>query len=190
MNCVRKNIKPVELPSLVILDRDGVINNDSDAYIKSADEWVAIDGSMQAIAKLHRNGIKVVVATNQSGLARKLFDNAALTNIHAKMLQEIRKAGGDLAGIFFCPHGPDDGCNCRKPSSGLIRQIAKQFDLSPVGVPMVGDAIRDLQAAASMGCQPILVKTGKGLITLASSELDATIPVFNDLAEFVEFWLS
>lgn len=185
-----QKIKPATLPPLVILDRDGVINHDSDAYIKSVDEWVPIDGSIEAIGRLCRSGIKVAVATNQSGLARGLFDENILGLIHDKMRGAIRGAGGALAGVFYCPHGPEEGCNCRKPGIGLITQIAKQLQIDPRGVPLVGDALRDLQAASTAGCQPVLVKTGKGRITLGSSLLDPAIPVFDDLSAFVDFWLS
>ncbi len=184
-----RGLKPARLPPLVILDRDGVINHDSDAYIKSADEWVPIKGSIQAIARLYRNGIKIAVATNQSGLARGLFDEGTLKQIHDKMLGEIRAAGGNLAGIFYCPHGPEEGCRCRKPDVGLILQIAEQLQIDPLGIPLIGDAARDIQAASSAGCQPVLVKTGKGSATLDSGLLDPAIPVFEDLSAFVDFWL-
>ena len=183
------SLKPATLPPLVILDRDGVINHDSDAYIKSVDEWIPIDGSIDAIARLYRNGIKIVVATNQSGLARGLFDEAALERIHDKMLKEVRAAGGNLTGIFYCPHGPEEGCRCRKPDIGLILQISEQLQIDPRGIPLVGDAARDIQAASRAGCQPVLVKTGKGKATLASKLLDPAIPVFEDLSSFVDFWL-
>ena len=190
MNPDYQKIKPATLPPLVILDRDGVINHDSDAYIKSVDEWAPIEGSIEAIARLCRRGIKVAVATNQSGLARGLFDEAVLGQIHNKMRVAIQAAGGELAGVFYCPHGPEEGCSCRKPGTGLIVQIAEQLQVDPRGVPLVGDALRDLQAASAAGCLPVLVKTGKGNITLGSTLLDPAIPVFDDLSAFVDFWLS
>jgi D-glycero-D-manno-heptose 1,7-bisphosphate phosphatase len=147
---------------LVILDRDGVINQDSDAYVKSADEWIPIDGSIEAIAKLYKAGFTVVVATNQSGLARGLFDLDDLEAMHDKLTQLVIDAGGELGAIFYCPHGPDDNCNCRKPKAGLIDAIEAEFDVSASSVPLVGDSLRDLEAGLQKGCDPILVLTGKG----------------------------
>jgi D-glycero-D-manno-heptose 1,7-bisphosphate phosphatase len=176
--------------NLIILDRDGVINHDSDHYIKSPEEWQPIEGSLEAIARLHQAGIKVVVATNQSGIARGLYSEATLQLIHAKMNQLIDEAGGKLAGIFFCPHGPDDGCDCRKPLPGLIQQIADTLKINPAGVPIVGDSLRDLVAGEALGCRPVLVRTGKGERTLASGKISHEIPVFDDLKSFVDGWLS
>ena len=173
----------------IILDRDGVINHDSDLYIKSPDEWHAIDGSLEAIAKLSRAGIKVLVATNQSGIARGLYNEDTLAQIHAKMDRLIRQAGGELAGIFYCPHGPDDGCDCRKPLPGLIHQISASLAINVSNAPFVGDSVRDLVAAEAAGCQPVLVKSGKGERSLASGKVDAHIPVFDDLKSFVDYWL-
>lgn len=175
--------------NMIILDRDGVINHDSDLYIKSPDEWQPIDGSLEAIARLHQAGIKVVVATNQSGIARGLYDEATLARIHDKMNLLIKNAGGALAGIFYCPHGPDDGCDCRKPLPGLIHQITETLAISPNNVPLIGDSVRDLVAAEAAGCQPILVKSGKGERSLASGNVKSHIPVFDDLASFVDYWL-
>jgi D-glycero-D-manno-heptose 1,7-bisphosphate phosphatase len=152
----------------VILDRDGVINEDSDAYIKSPQEWVPIEGSIEAIADLHVNGYKVVVATNQSGLARNLFDEFELAKIHQKMCSVVEEAGGFIDGIFFCPHGPDENCGCRKPKTGLLEAIAEEFDISLEGVPFIGDSLKDVQAAKAAKCFPILVQTGKGNQTLAA----------------------
>jgi len=174
---------------MIILDRDGVINHDSDLYIKSPDEWQPIEGSLEAIARLHQSGIKVVVATNQSGVARGLYDEATLALIHDKMNQLIAKAGGELAGIFYCPHGPDDGCDCRKPLPGLVHQITKTLAIAPKNVPFIGDSVRDLIAAEAAGCQPILVKSGKGERSLTSGKVESHIPVFDDLASFVDYWL-
>ncbi len=171
---------------LVILDRDGVINQDSDAFVKSAEEWLPLAGSIEAIAHLHQNGFTVVVATNQSGLARGHFDLDDLEAMHRKFIELVESAGGEVAAIFYCPHGPDDRCNCRKPKSGLIDAIEAEFDISAQGVPLVGDSLRDLEAGISKGCAPILVKTGKGEKTLIQLQqhpqpgLD-NLQVFNDL---------
>ena len=171
---------------LVILDRDGVINQDSDAYVKSADEWIPIDGSIEAIAKLYKAGFTVVVATNQSGLARGLFDLDDLEAMHAKLTQLVIDAGGELGAIFYCPHGPDDNCNCRKPKAGLIDAIEAEFDVSAGSAPLVGDSLRDLEAGLHKGCDPMLVLTGKGektLPKLADTEGLEQTPHFADLAE-------
>lgn len=152
---------------LVILDRDGVINQDSDDFVKSAEEWLPLAGSIEAIAELSRTGHTVVVATNQSGLARGLFDLDDLEAMHTKMAQLVESAGGSVTAVFYCPHGPDDACNCRKPKAGLIDAIEAEFDTSAQGVPLVGDSLRDLQAGITKGCAPILVRTGKGQKTEA-----------------------
>ncbi|WP_006786851.1 D-glycero-beta-D-manno-heptose 1,7-bisphosphate 7-phosphatase [Thiorhodospira sibirica] len=152
---------------LVILDRDGVINHDSDAYIKSVAEWVPIPGSLEAIVRLSQAGFRVVIATNQSGVARGLLSLHTLHEIHATLQQMIATMGGQIAGIFYCPHGPQTGCRCRKPLPGLFEQIQAHFAVNLHGVAAVGDALRDLQCAAAMHCQPILVRTGKGQQTLA-----------------------
>ena len=146
----------------IILDRDGVINQDSDEFIKSVDEWQPIPGSLEAIALLHRHDYRVVVITNQSGIARGLFSLATLNDIHRHMLSETRKKGGLIEAIFFCPHGPDDGCNCRKPLTGMYKDMANRLKIEMNGVPAVGDSMRDLQAAHDVGALPVLVKTGKG----------------------------
>ena len=168
---------------LVILDRDGVINHDSAAFIKNEDEWRPIPGSLDAIAALTRAGFTLAVASNQSGLARGLFDQAALDAMHAKMLRLVHDAGGHVSRIVVCPHGPDDGCDCRKPKPGLLLQLARHFDTSLAGVPVIGDALRDLEAAAAVGARPILVRSGKGRKTEAAlPEAFAGVPVFDDLA--------
>ena len=169
---------------LVILDRDGVVNHDSDAYIKSPAEWIPIDGSLDAIARLSRAGWRVVVASNQSGIARGLFTMDTLTAIHTKMHQAVAEAGGRIDGIFICPHGPGDGCACRKPAPGMLHDIARRLDVPLAGVPVVGDSLRDLQAAAQCGCAPWLVLTGKGRKTWAdtgSHDLPAGTEVRDDL---------
>ncbi|BBL74862.1 D-glycero-beta-D-manno-heptose 1,7-bisphosphate 7-phosphatase [Methylomagnum ishizawai] len=166
--------------SFIILDRDGVINEDSDAYIKSPEEWIPIPGSLEAIALLSRKGFRLVVLTNQSGLARGLFDAAALDRIHAKMLAAIAQAGGRLEAIFHCPHGPEDGCACRKPKPGLFRAFAERYGVDLHQVPAVGDSYRDLEAAWAVGATPILLETGKGQRTLARHP-DLDIPIFPNL---------
>jgi D-glycero-D-manno-heptose 1,7-bisphosphate phosphatase len=170
---------------LIILDRDGVINQDSDAYIKHPDEWQPIEGSLEAIARLSRAGYRVFVATNQSGLARGLFDIETLNQIHQKMVDAIQQVGGHIEAIFFCPHGPDEGCSCRKPATGLYEMIAQRNQTSLSDVPIVGDSLRDLQAAQKVGAQPILVLTGNGQKTIKqlSGKLVET-PVFKDLNSF------
>lgn len=159
---------------LIILDRDGVINHDSDDYIKSPDEWRPIERSMQAIAKLTHHGYSIAVATNQSGIERGLFDINTLHAIHNKMMSTVAANGGHIDAIFFCPHTPNSGCDCRKPATGLFRDIASRFGKSLEGVPLVGDSLRDLQPGAEMGCNLWLVKTGKGMRTLSAAQTDAT----------------
>jgi len=167
---------------LIILDRDGVINEDSDAYIKSPEEWHPVPGSLEAIAALNRAGWRVVVATNQSGVARGLFDMDTLTRIHARMHEALADVGGHVDAIFFCPHAPDDHCDCRKPRPGLFEDIARRLHQPLNGVPAVGDSLRDLQAAEAVGAHPILVRTGKGRLTEAGLGSDHGIPVYDDLA--------
>jgi D-glycero-D-manno-heptose 1,7-bisphosphate phosphatase len=175
---------------LVILDRDGVINEDSDDFIRSPEEWRPIPGSLEAIARLHRTGWRVVVATNQSGVARGEFDLDTLMRIHEKMHRAVREAGGLIDAVFFCPHGPDDNCACRKPKPGLFHEIAQRLHIELKGVPAIGDSLRDLQAARAAGARPLLVKTGKGSQTLTHPVVDADIPVFNDLARAVNALLT
>ena len=168
---------------LVILDRDGVINHDSEAFIKNEDEWQPIAGSVDAIAALTKAGFTLAVATNQSGIARGLFDQAALDAMHAKMLGLISEAGGHISRIVACPHGPDDACDCRKPKPGLLEQLARHFDTSLEGVPVIGDSLRDLEAAAAVGARPILVRSGKGERTEAAlPERFTRVAVYDDLA--------
>lgn len=167
---------------LVILDRDGVINKESDRFIKSPVEWVPIAGSIEAIGRLTRAGYRVIVASNQSGIARGLFDITMLARIHEKMHRHVSEAGGSIEAIFFCPHGPDERCECRKPKPGLFFDIAKRLHTSLEGVPAIGDSLRDLQAASAAGAYPVLVKSGRGRATLENGVgLDA-IPVYEDLA--------
>ncbi|HEY0879373.1 MAG TPA: D-glycero-beta-D-manno-heptose 1,7-bisphosphate 7-phosphatase [Zeimonas sp.] len=167
---------------LIVLDRDGVINHDSDAYIKSPDEWRPLPGSLEAIARLDKAGYRIVVATNQSGVARKLFDIATLGAIHAKMHAAAAEAGGRIEAVFFCPHGPDEGCTCRKPRPGLFHEILVRYGAATTDVHAVGDQLRDLQAAHAAGCRPVLVLTGKGRATLAAGGLPPDTVIRVDLA--------
>jgi D-glycero-D-manno-heptose 1,7-bisphosphate phosphatase len=168
---------------LVILDRDGVINQDSEDFIKNEDEWQPIPGSLEAIAALTQAGFTLAIASNQSGIARGLFNQATLDAMHAKMLRLVHEAGGHISRIVICPHGPDDGCDCRKPRPGLLEQLARHFDTSLAGVAVVGDALRDLEAAAAVGARPILVRSGKGRRTEAAlPERFASVAVYDDLA--------
>lgn len=172
---------------LIILDRDGVINFDSEEYIKSPDEWIAIPGSLEAIAQLNRHGFHVVVATNQSGLARKLYSLETLTEIHEKLMRELASVGGVVEEIFFCPHHPIDKCGCRKPQPGLFHQIQKTYPVDFKDVFYIGDSLSDVQVAQAVGCKPILVLTGNGEKTLEAYPDLKTIPHFSNLAKAAEF---
>ncbi len=172
--------------SLIILDRDGVINHDSDDFIKSPAEWEPIEGSLEAVAKLNHAGYRVVVITNQSGIARGLFDIDTLSRIHAKMRRMLTQVGGTLEAILYCPHGPDDNCDCRKPKAGNFIELAQRLRIELKGIPAIGDSLRDIQAAQTVGARPILVKTGKGEKTLADGDLPDNIAVYNDLAATVD----
>ncbi|MEX0619652.1 MAG: D-glycero-beta-D-manno-heptose 1,7-bisphosphate 7-phosphatase [Pseudohongiellaceae bacterium] len=176
---------PIDCTKFVILDRDGVINHDSVDYIKTAEEWIPVDGSLQAIAELSGADFTVVVATNQSGIGRGLLDEQDLVRIHQKMLSLVQEHGGFIKRIFHCPHLPGDGCECRKPRVGLLKQIEAEFGCHVRNAPLVGDSLKDMQAAKAMGCLPILVRTGKGNDTLReSSSTDMQgVTVVNTLAE-------
>jgi len=167
---------------LIILDRDGVINYDSDQFIKSPDEWRPIPGSLEAIARLNHAGFRVVVATNQSGLGRGLFDMATLIAINDKMHKSLAQLGGRIDAVFYCPHAADSACECRKPKPGMFIEIANRFGVELTGVPCVGDSVRDLEAAATVEAQPILVLTGKGEKTLRDGVFPANTIIFPDLA--------
>lgn len=169
---------------VLIVDRDGVINRDSDAFIRSPEEWVPIPGSVEALAEASRRGWRVGVATNQSGLARGLLDEPTLAAIHRRMVRAVEANGGRIDAIVYCPHGPDDGCTCRKPEPGLLHELARRFHVELEGVPVIGDSVRDLEAAQRAGAQPILVRTGKGGTAAASRERPGA-PVFEDLAAAV-----
>ncbi|MGK0248255.1 MAG: D-glycero-D-manno-heptose 1,7-bisphosphate phosphatase [Oleispira sp.] len=175
---------------LIILDRDGVINQDSDDYVKSLAEWIPLEGSCEAIADLSKAGYTIAVATNQSGLARGFFTLDDLETMHGRMNALVEEAGGEIATIKYCPHGPDDACDCRKPLPGLIDQIEAELGISADGAYFIGDSLRDLQAGLSKGCKPVLVMTGKGektLLKMLTTEVDTQIkqaPVYTDLAHF------
>jgi len=176
---------------LVILDRDGVINEDSDAFVKSPEEWHPIPGSLEAIARLNGAGYQVVVVTNQSGLARGLFDTRTLMRIHEKMERVLAVVGGRVNAVLFCPHGPDDDCDCRKPRPGLLEEAGRRLGTELTDVPAIGDSLRDLQAARAVGARPMLVRTGKGERTLAGGDPDlGGVPVYRDLAAAVDALLA
>ena len=170
---------------LIILDRDGVINVESPNFIKSPAEWLPISGSLEAIALLNQNGFRVVVATNQSGVGRGLYDMATLNAIHDKMHRAVNQVGGRIDAVFYCPHIADADCDCRKPKPGMIDEIGRRFGVHLAGIPAVGDSLRDLQSYAATGCQPILVRTGKGNATLEAGELPEHTWIANDLSEAV-----
>ena len=178
------------MTKLVILDRDGVINEDRDDFVKSVDEWVALPGSMDAIAFLNQADFRVVVATNQSGVGRQLFDMDTLNAIHEKMHKTVAAAGGRIDAVFFCPHPADSSCDCRKPKPGMFERIAACYNIDLTSVPAVGDSLRDLQAAATAGALPMLVLTGKGEQTLADGDLPEDTLVFKDLAAAVDDLIS
>lgn len=171
---------------LVILDRDGVINFDSDDYIKSPSEWRPIPGSLEAIARLNQNGYQVAIATNQAAISRGLFDMKTLNAIHQKLHLSAQAVGAHIDAIFFCPHAADEFCDCRKPRPGMLESIGKRFEMSLKGVPMVGDALRDMQAAFEVGCDLYLVKTGKGTRTLEKGGLPPGTQIYENLAAVVD----
>jgi D-glycero-D-manno-heptose 1,7-bisphosphate phosphatase len=175
---------------LVVLDRDGVINLDSDAFIKSPDEWIAIPGSLEAIARLNQAGYRVVVATNQSGIGRGLFDMAALNAMHEKMQRAAAAVGARIDAVFFCPHTAEDQCECRKPKPGLLKTIVERFEIDPALTPVVGDSLRDLQAGAALGCRTHLVLTGKGDKTLVAGGLPEGTRIHEDLKAFALTYLA
>ena len=167
---------------LVILDRDGVINADSDQFIKSPDEWRAIPGSLEAIARLNHAGYRIAVCTNQSGIGRGLFDMATLNAIHDKMHRQLAQVGGRIDAIFFCPHTGDAQCECRKPKTSMLSEAGRRVGADLTQVPCIGDSLRDLEAAQSVGAQPMLVLTGKGEKTLRIGNFPAHTVIFPDLA--------
>ena len=166
---------------LILLDRDGVINEDSVDYVRSPSQWHPIPGSLEAIAKLGDAGLDVGVCTNQSGVARGLYSTATLDTIHAKMCAAIRRKGGRLSTLHYCPHHPDDGCQCRKPEPGMLLAAMRDVDAAPGETVFVGDSVRDVQAARAAGCQPVIVGTGNGIETKAQfPDVDA----YDDLQAF------
>mgnify|MGYP000860217007 FL=1 len=171
---------------LVILDRDGVINFDSAQFIKTPAEWKPIPGSLEAIARLNQSGYRVVVATNQSGVGRSLFDMDTLNAIHEKMHKALFAAGGRIDAIFYCPHTADSDCGCRKPKAGMFKRISETLNVDLKGVPAIGDSLRDLQACAKVGCLPMLVRTGKGEKTKAEGKLPEGTLEFADLSAAVD----
>ena len=175
-------VTPTRAAKLIVLDRDGVVNHDSTQYIKSPDEWRPIPGSLEAIARLNHAGFRVVVATNQSGVGRGLYDMATLNAIHEKMHKALAQVGGRLDAIFFCPHTADSKCDCRKPKPGMLHEIGRRFGVEMTGVPIVGDGLRDLQAAEAIGAQPMLVLTGNGEKTLRDGGFPKNTVIFPDLA--------
>ena len=175
---------------LVILDRDGVINQDSDQFIKNPEEWKPIPGSLEAIARLNHAGYRVVVASNQSGIGRGLFDMGALNAINDKMYRALAQVGGRIDALFYCPHAAEADCDCRKPKPGMFLDIAQRFNVDLAGVPSVGDSLRDLQAAAAAGAQPMLVLTGKGAKTKSAGGLPEHTILFANLGEAVRHIVS
>lgn len=174
----------------IILDRDGVINFESLQYIKSPDEWLPIPGSLEAIAQLNRLGYRVLIATNQSGVARGFYDIDMLDRIHEKLMRELAAVGGYVEEIFFCPHHPDEGCACRKPKPGLIEKIAKKYPIKLEETYFIGDSLVDVQAARAAGCRPLLVLSGNGARAIELHQELANVPQFKDLAHAVEFIIS
>jgi len=177
---------------LAILDRDGVINEDSERHIRTPEEWVPIPGSLEAIARLCRAEYRVVVITNQSGVGRGLFSLDSMNKINARMFELISQKGGDVDALLFCPHAPDAGCDCRKPRPGLFHELARRLKVNLTGIPAVGDSIRDMQAALAAGAKPVLVRTGKGAETLeairdSDDERLKQVAVYDDLAAFVDY---
>ena len=177
-----EGVTPTRAVKLIVLDRDGVVNHDSTQYIKSPDEWRPIPGSMEAIARLNHAGFRVVVATNQSGVGRGMYDMATLNAIHEKMHKALAQVGGRLDAVFFCPHTADAKCECRQPRPGMLHESGRRFGVEMTGVPVVGDGLRDLQAADAVGAQPILVLTGKGEKTLRDGGFPKNTVIFPDLA--------
>ena len=178
---------------LVILDRDGTINEDSADYVKSADEWTPLPGALEAIARLNHGGWHVVIASNQSGLGRGLFDVSTLNAMHAKMHVLLADVGARIDAVFYCPHAPDAACHCRKPESGLFEQIGERYGIDLRGVPMVGDTVNDLLGAVAVGCEPHLVLTGKGAVYRErglSENFPKQTRIHADLAAFADFLIA
>jgi D-glycero-D-manno-heptose 1,7-bisphosphate phosphatase len=177
-----------ELPSIVVIDRDGVINEDSRDFIKSIGEWVPVPGSLEAIAALTRAGVRVAVVTNQSGIGRGLLDLQTLAAIHARMTAAVRAAGGELAAVYFCPHLPEDDCECRKPRPGMLRALERDLGVSVAAQPFIGDRMSDVDAAQAAGAHAVLVRTGSGAANEAAARARG-VPVFDDLRDAVDHLL-
>ena len=177
-----EGVEKTRAVKLIVLDRDGTINHDSEQFIKSPDEWRPIPGSLEAIARLNHAGYRVVVATNQSGIGRGLFEMGTLNAIHEKMHRALSQVGGRIDAIFYCPHTADASCDCRKPRPGLLREVARRFSIDLTNVPVIGDGLRDLEAAEAVGGQPMLVLTGKGERTLREGGFPKSTVIFPDLA--------
>ena len=173
----------------VLLDRDGVINHDSGDFIKSADEWIPIAKSLEAIALFTKNGYQVVVITNQSGVGRGLYSDAILTDMHLKMTRMVEAVGGEISHIYYCPHLPDAGCECRKPKPGMLHQFSKDADVALDDIYFIGDSLRDIEAGLAAGAKSLLVKTGNGEKTLAANP-DLNVPIFENLYDAAEYILS
>lgn len=176
---------------LAILDRDGVINEDSADYIKTPEQWVPIPGSLEAIARLCRAEYRVVIVTNQSGVGRGLYTLDMMNKINMRMFELINQKGGEIDAVLFCPHAPDAGCECRKPKPGMFHELARRLKVNLTGIPAVGDSARDLEAAVAAGASPVLVRTGNGARTVETirdgdNERLKQVPVFDDLAAFVD----
>ncbi len=171
---------------LIILDQAGVINESSDTFIKSPEEWIAIPGSLEAISRLTHAGYRVIIATNQSGIGRGLLDMATYNAINDKMYRAVNQAGGRIDAIFFCPHTAADNCTCRKPETGLFAEIMQRYGVNLKSVPAVGDSLKDLQAAVAVGALPILVLTGNGEVTRSAQDLPEQTQVYDDLAALVD----
>lgn len=167
---------------LFILDRDGVINQDSKDYIKSPEEWVPIPGSLHAIARLNQLGYQVVVATNQSGVGRGYYSLDTLRKIHQKMCDQLAEMGGRIDNIYFCPHKPDDGCHCRKPEPGMFEDILRDYGIQPSEAILIGDSLRDIQAAHAVSCRAVLVLTGNGLTVVSEGNIPDNVPVYENLS--------
>lgn len=175
---------------LIILDRDGVINQDSKTFVKTPDEWLPLPGSLEAMARLSQSGWRIAIASNQSGLARGLFDMEALNAMHTKMRRALATLGGTVDAIFICPHGPEEGCRCRKPEPGMLLDISRRFEVPLANVPFVGDTLRDLQAAQAAGAQPWLVRTGNGAATAMGSQLPPGTRIGDSLSTVVDTLLA
>jgi D-glycero-D-manno-heptose 1,7-bisphosphate phosphatase len=185
----------IHIPRLVILGRDGILNIYREDHVKSPDEWVPIPGALEAVARLNHAGWHTVVATNQAGIGRGMIDMASINTVHQRMMQRLAEVGGRVDAVFFCPHTPEDNCDCRKPKPGLMNQIAQRYGIEPRTVPMVVDTLRDLQAARAAGCEPHLVRTGRAaaLTDAQVVEIVQQVPmteVHDDLSDFADFLLA